>query len=67
MIRFIVGVVIGIVCLIFFIQNGEIVSVTFLAWTATLPRYLLFALFLLAGVFLGWLVRSVRNFGKKKK
>ena len=67
MVKFIFGILIGILCIIFFIQNGEVVSITFLPWTVTLPRFLLMSIFLLAGVFIGWLFSSFSYFKKRKR
>lgn len=67
MIKFIMGLLIGILCIIFFIQNGEVVSVVFLAWTLTLPRFLLMGIIFIAGIFLGWLFSSLNYFKKKRK
>lgn len=67
MIKFIFGILIGVLCIIFFVQNGEVVSVSFLTWTLTLPRYLLLGIFLISGVFIGWLFSSLSYFKKKKR
>ncbi|MDA3811773.1 MAG: LapA family protein [Spirochaetaceae bacterium] len=67
MFKFIFGIIIGIVCIIFFVQNGEIVNVTFLAWTLTLPRYLLMRIVLVAGIFLGWISTSLSFLKKRRK
>lgn len=67
MFRFILGLLVGIMCLIFFIQNGETVNVTFLAWTLTLPRYLLMIIILVSGIFLGWIMTSFNAMKKRRK
>lgn len=67
MFKFIFGLIVGVLCLIFFIQNGETVSVSFLAWTLTLPRYLLMIIILFSGMFLGWILSSLRSIKKHKK
>lgn len=59
MIRFILGIVLGILSLIFVFQNMENVSVTFLAWTVTTSRAVILILILAVGFIVGWAVGSI--------
>jgi len=63
-IRFILGIVLGILALIFVFQNMENVSVTFLAWTLTTSRAVVLILVLAAGFIGGWAVGSI---GRRRK
>lgn len=67
MLRFVLGIIIGILCLVFFIQNSEIITANFLFWTITLPRSVMLIIVLGAGLFLGWIVSSTRNMKRRKR
>ena len=60
MVRFILGIIFGIVALVFMLQNTEVVNVEFLAWTFSLPRAMMYLILLVLGFVLGWLVTSIR-------
>ena len=64
MIRFILGIIIGIVSLIFIVQNTETVQITFIAWKLMLPRAIMFLALVFFGFIMGWIFRSV---GVRKK
>jgi len=59
MAKFILGIIIGIVALIFIFQNMQTVDVTFLAWTITMSRALMLLIILLIGFILGWAVGGI--------
>ncbi len=67
MVKFILGIGVGFLCILFFVQNSEIVSVSFMFWTLSLPRYLLMTLFLVAGMLLGWIMTSLSHIRKRKE
>ena len=61
MIKFILGIVFGILALIFIFQNMQMVDVTFLAWTITTSRALMLLIILIVGFILGWAVGGIRR------
>jgi uncharacterized integral membrane protein len=60
-IRLIGAYAIGIVALIFVIQNLETVQVNFLLWTVKMPRALMLLLVFLAGAAASWLVATFKR------
>ena len=67
MIRFILGIVFGVLALIFIFQNMESVSVTFLAWTITTSRAVILLIVLVAGFIVGWAVGSIGRWQRRAK
>ncbi|MDA3957939.1 LapA family protein [Oceanispirochaeta sp.] len=67
MFRFIFGILIGIVCLILFIQNSVPVQVNFLMWSLTMPRFILLLSMLFAGILFGWIGSSLGQLKRNKK
>lgn len=67
MFKFVLGLLVGLLCVIFFAQNGEAVSVDFLTWTINLPLYLLMILILFSGIFLGWLSAGFSKLRKSRR
>ena len=65
MIRFIFGIVFGILALIFVFQNMENTSVTFLAWTITTSRALILFIILAAGFVVGWAIGSIGRWRRR--
>ena len=65
MIRFIFGIVFGILALIFVFQNTENISVTFLAWTITTSRALILFIILAAGFVVGWAIGSIGRWRRR--
>jgi uncharacterized integral membrane protein len=59
MVRFILGIVFGILAIIFVVQNIQTVDVTFLAWTITMSRALMLIIILGIGFLLGWAVCGI--------
>lgn len=59
MVRFILGIIIGLVSLVFIVQNPEVVKITFLAWSISLPQAVLFLALVVFGVIMGWIFRSI--------
>ncbi len=57
----IIFIILGILILIFLVQNTQIVSVQFLFWNFQMSRIILIALILLVGLILGFIIAEVRR------
>ncbi len=57
----IIFIILGILILIFLLQNTQIVSVQFLFWNFQMSRIILIALILLVGLILGFIIAEVRR------
>jgi uncharacterized integral membrane protein len=64
MLKLIVGIVFGALAIIFILQNVQMVEVTFLFWSISMSRSILFFIMLLVGFVLGW---GVGSFGRRRK
>ena len=64
MVRFIVGIIFGALAVIFIMQNVQVVEFTFLIWTVSMSRAVLFFLMILVGFILGW---GVGSFGGRRR
>ncbi len=62
--KFITGIVFGILMVIFIFQNIDIVVINFLFWSLSISRALMIFLVFLMGIVLGTILRSI-NLGKK--
>ncbi|MBB6479443.1 putative integral membrane protein [Spirochaeta isovalerica] len=67
MVKFVFGLIIGLICVIFFFQNGDMSQINFLNWTLALPQYLIMMIFFVSGIFLGWLLTSLVSLKKRKR
>ena len=67
MFRFILGIIFGILALIFVFQNMEDISVTFLAWTITTSRAVILFILLAAGFIVGWAVGSLGRWRRRPR
>lgn len=56
MLKFILGIVIGAVGVVFAAQNTADITVWFLAWQLTMSRSLMILIVLLAGIVIGWMI-----------
>jgi uncharacterized integral membrane protein len=65
--RFILGIVFGVLALIFVFQNMENVSVDFLGWTITTSRAVIFFIILAAGFIVGWAVGSIGRWRRRAR
>ncbi len=65
--KFIVGIVIGILVIVFMVQNVEVVDITFLAWTIHLPRAIMILIVFVLGICVGYVARGARIRKKEKK
>jgi uncharacterized integral membrane protein len=66
MIRFIVGIILGIIIFVFAAQNTETVNYAFLGWTLTAPRVLVVIGVFILGLLTGWLVTGIRSLRKRR-
>jgi uncharacterized integral membrane protein len=66
MLRFILGILFGLVAVMFIIQNTEVTDVQFLAWSVSLPRAFMYLILLIIGLALGWIIRSIGSRRKRK-
>ncbi len=64
MVKFILGIIIGVLALIFIFQNMQPVDVIFLAWTVTVSRALILLAMLVVGFLLGW---ATGSFGRRRR
>jgi uncharacterized integral membrane protein len=67
MAKFIVGIIIGVLVIVFMVQNVETVDIQFLTWTAHLSRALMILIVFVIGIGIGWVIRSIGYRKKKKK
>ena len=63
----IVGIILGVISLVFIVQNLDVVQYDFLFWSVTAPRFLVFIIVFVGGWFLGWAFRAFRRKKKVKK
>ncbi len=59
--KLIVAYSIGIIALIFVIQNLETVQVNFLLWTVQMPRAVMLVVVFLAGAATAWLIATLKR------
>ena len=62
--KFITGIVFGILMVIFIFQNIDVVVINFLFWSVSISRALMIFLFFLIGIVLGALLSGMKK-GKK--
>jgi uncharacterized integral membrane protein len=67
MILTVIGILLGIVSLVFILQNMETVTYTFIAWSVTAPRSLVFFIIFSAGLLLGLAISLLRRRRKSRK
>jgi uncharacterized integral membrane protein len=65
--KFIIGIIIGIIVIVFMVQNVEVVEVSFLTWSVSIPRAIMILIVFVVGIGLGFVVRSIGYRKKKKK
>lgn len=65
--KFIIGIIIGIIVIVFMVQNVEVVEVSFFAWSVSIPRAIMILIVFVVGIGLGFVVRSIGYRKKKKK
>jgi len=65
MVKFIVGILFGVVAIIFILQNVQVIEVNFLGWSVSLSQSILFIILLAGGFVLGWGTGSLRRRRRK--
>jgi putative membrane protein len=64
--KFILGLIFGIIMVIFIFQNIDIVEINFLFWSVSISRALMIFLILLMGILMGAILKSVNRVREKK-
>jgi uncharacterized integral membrane protein len=64
MVKFILGIVFGVLSLIFIFQNMQPVNVRFLSWGITVSRALILLAMLVVGFLIGW---ATGSFGRRRR
>jgi uncharacterized integral membrane protein len=64
--KFIFGIIIGVIVIVFMVQNVETVTVNFFAWNVTIPRAIMVLIVFIVGTILGFIIRSI-GYRKKRK
>jgi uncharacterized integral membrane protein len=67
MAKFIVGIIIGVLVIVFMVQNVETVDIQFLTWTAQLSRALMILIVFVIGIGIGWVIRSIGYRRKRRR
>jgi putative membrane protein len=63
----IIGVILGMIVIIFAWQNAETVTVELFFWQLTTSRAVMLIIVFVIGFFTGWIIRSIRAHKKLKK
>jgi uncharacterized integral membrane protein len=66
MAKLIVGIIIGVLVIIFMVQNGENVDIKFLAWSVSIQHAIMILIVFVVGIGVGFVIRSI-GYRKKKK
>ena len=61
--KFIIGIILGAIVVLFIAQNLEVVEITFLAWTISLSRAIVVLVIFFFGLIIGWITKG---FGARK-
>ena len=59
--KFILGIIFGICVLIFMAQNPQVVDITFLAWSFSISRAIMYLLFFTAGFLSGAIIIGLKR------
>ncbi|MFW6138768.1 MAG: lipopolysaccharide assembly protein LapA domain-containing protein [Spirochaetota bacterium] len=65
--RFILGIIIGALVIIFMVQNSQMVDIQFYAWNVSVSRAVMILLVFVAGILVGWVVRSLGYRRRKRE
>lgn len=57
--KLVMGLFLAALVMVFSLQNAATVEISFLIWSAAMPRVIVYFGILAAGILIGWLVRSV--------
>ncbi|MBN1686998.1 MAG: LapA family protein [Spirochaetales bacterium] len=66
MVRLIIGALLGILVVVFALQNLDTVTYTFFAWSLDVSRGVVVIIVLAVGIFVGWFLTGLRRLRKKK-
>lgn len=67
MVKFIAGLILGALVVIFTLQNADVVTVRFLAWTVTISRAVMLFIVLGAGLVIGWMAGGMGRGGRRRR
>lgn len=59
MVKFILGIVLGIAAIVFVLQNTAMAAVTFLVWRMEMSLALIILITLVVGGFIGWVASAL--------
>ncbi len=59
--KFILGIIFGILVLIFMAQNPQVVDITFLAWTFSMSRAVMYLIIFILGFISGGLIIGLKR------
>jgi len=65
--KFIIGIIVGILVIIFMVQNVDVVEIKFLAWDMQIPRAIMILIVFILGISVGYVVHGIRVRKKRKK
>jgi uncharacterized integral membrane protein len=60
-VKFVLGIIIGVLVVVFIFQNTQMVEVTFIAWTIRISRALMVLMVFFVGTVLGWIIGGIRH------
>jgi uncharacterized integral membrane protein len=66
MFRFVLGIIFGVLVIVFMFQNMQPVDVTFIAWTITLSRALVLLIVFVLGIIIGWIFKGAGRRRREK-
>ena len=67
MVKFIAGLILGALVVIFTLQNADMVTVRFLAWTVTISRAVMLFIVLGAGLVIGWMAGGMGRGARRRR
>ncbi len=67
MVKFITGLILGALVVIFTLQNADMVTVRFLMWTVTISRAVMLFVVLGAGLIIGWMARGTSRGARRRR
>jgi len=60
MVKFVVGIIIGVLALIFVVMNSELIDLRLYFWTITISRSIMLIIVLGAGIGIGYILNGLR-------
>jgi len=71
MLKIIIGIIVGILLVIFIFQNTMAIEISFITWTITVSRAILVLIILVSGIFFGFVLTEIacirKNIKTRKK